>query len=85
MCIKDPGRTEFDGFAELYCARIITSTSHTVPLHGRSTRIRTLDPLVPNQVRYQTAPHSDELVAGGGLEHTQAELMRLTFTLNPRD
>ena len=26
---------------------------------GRSTRIRTLDPLVPNQVRYQTAPHSD--------------------------
>jgi len=44
-----------------------------------------LDPLVPNQVRYQTAPHSDELVAGGGLEHTQAELMRLTFTLNPRD
>ena len=24
------------------------------------------------------------LVAGGGLEHTQAELMRLTFTLNPR-
>ena len=27
-------------------------------LIGRSTRIRTLDPLVPNQVRYQTAPHS---------------------------
>ena len=26
--------------------------------YGRSTRIRTLDPLVPNQVRYQTAPHS---------------------------
>ena len=26
---------------------------------GRSTRIRTLDPLVPNQVRYQTAPHSE--------------------------
>ena len=25
---------------------------------GRSTRIRTLDPLVPNQVRYQAAPHS---------------------------
>ncbi len=24
------------------------------------------------------------LVAGGGLERTQAELMRLTFTLNPR-
>ena len=29
---------------------------------GRSTRIRTLDPLVPNQVRYQTAPHSDKLI-----------------------
>ena len=26
---------------------------------GRSTRIRTLDPLVPNQVRYQTALHSE--------------------------
>ena len=26
---------------------------------GRSTRIRTLDPLVPNQVRYQAALHSD--------------------------
>ncbi len=31
---------------------------------GRSTRIRTLDPLVPNQVRYQTAPHSEtEIIA----------------------
>src|SRR3954471_16781802 len=27
---------------------------------GRSTRIRTLDPLVPNQVRYRTAPHSEK-------------------------
>ena len=36
------------------------STLHMLPLDsvGRSTRIRTLDPLVPNQVRYQTAPHS---------------------------
>jgi hypothetical protein len=30
-------------------------------IDGRSTRIRTLDPLVPNQVRYQTAPHSEAL------------------------
>jgi hypothetical protein len=32
---------------------------------GRSTRIRTLDPLLPKQVRYQTAPHSDmeEIIA----------------------
>jgi hypothetical protein len=28
-------------------------------IYGRSTRIRTLDPLVPNQVRYQTALHSE--------------------------
>src|SRR5450830_392903 len=27
---------------------------------GRSTRIRTLDPLVPNQVRYRAAPHSED-------------------------
>jgi hypothetical protein len=33
--------------------------SHFLML-GRSTRIRTLDPLVPNQVRYRTAPHSEE-------------------------
>ena len=35
--------------------------AHTVSFFeffGRSTRIRTLDPLVPNQVRYQAAPHS---------------------------
>ena len=39
------------------------SAVYTIPplshKFGRSTRIRTLDPLVPNQVRYQTAPHSD--------------------------
>jgi hypothetical protein len=29
---------------------------------GRSTRIRTLDPLVPNQVRYQAAPHSEAVI-----------------------
>jgi hypothetical protein len=27
---------------------------------GRSTRIRTLDPLLPKQVRYRAAPHSEE-------------------------
>ena len=27
--------------------------------NGRSDRIRTYDPLVPNEVRYQTALHSD--------------------------
>ncbi len=31
----------------------------TLGFVGRSGRIRTCDPLVPNEVRYQTAPHSD--------------------------
>jgi hypothetical protein len=40
----------------------VRSVAATDPLNfGRSTRIRTLDPLVPNQVRYQTAPHSEGL------------------------
>ncbi len=29
-------------------------------LNGRSERIRTFDPLVPNQMRYQTALRSDK-------------------------
>ena len=29
---------------------------------GRSTRIRTLDPLVPNQVRYRAALHSEDSI-----------------------
>ena len=32
---------------------------HFLDLIGRSDRIRTYDPLVPNEVRYQTALHSD--------------------------
>ena len=28
-------------------------------MNGRSERIRTFDPLVPNEVRYQAALHSD--------------------------
>ncbi len=35
---------------------------------GRSTRIRTLDPLVPNQVRYQAALHSDEILQAKAIE-----------------
>ena len=34
-------------------------------LCGRSERIRTSDPLVPNEVRYQTALHSDTTLLGG--------------------
>ena len=37
------------------------STARSLQLNfGRSTRIRTLDPLVPNQVRYRAALHSEE-------------------------
>ena len=35
-------------------------------MNGRSDRIRTYDPLVPNEVRYQTALHSDTC---GGSAH----------------
>ena len=57
-------------FSLLWCIRIDSflfftlRCSHSCLIHrhiisfGRSTRIRTLDPLVPNQVRYQTALHS---------------------------
>ncbi len=31
--------------------------------HGRNERIRTSDPFVPNEVRYQAAPHSEIFVA----------------------
>ncbi|CAH1670567.1 hypothetical protein CHELA40_13444 [Chelatococcus asaccharovorans] len=34
---------------------------------GRSERIRTSDPLVPNEVRYQTALHSDIACREAGL------------------
>jgi hypothetical protein len=33
---------------------------------GRSERIRTFDPLVPNEVRYQAALHSDNAASGAG-------------------
>jgi hypothetical protein len=35
--------------------------SSTPPNFGRGTRIRTLDPLLPKQVRYQTALHPDDV------------------------
>ena len=37
-----------------------SQTSITIEFIGRSGRIRTCDPLIPNQVRYQAALHSDE-------------------------
>jgi hypothetical protein len=35
--------------------------SQALEEYGRSERIRTSDPLVPNEVRYQTALHSDDV------------------------
>jgi hypothetical protein len=37
-------------------------------VYGRGDRIRTCDPLVPNQVRYQPAPLPD----GAAVRHTSA-------------
>jgi hypothetical protein len=39
----------------------VTNVSGMDPKNGRSERIRTSDPLLPKQVRYQTALHSDNL------------------------
>ena len=36
------------------------SEDSAILIFGRSTRIRTLDPLVPNQVRYRAALHSEK-------------------------
>jgi hypothetical protein len=55
--------------------------------NGRSTRIRTLDPLLPKQVRYQAALHSD----GIDILHRQGYFrqillnfaLRCTFLLTP--
>jgi hypothetical protein len=49
------------------CLRHICSRKQagTIELpNGRSERIRTSDPLVPNEVRYQAAPHSDTTRSG---------------------
>ena len=49
-------------------ARRLLVTGHKRGKLGRSDRIRTYDPLVPNEVRYQTALHSDMAACGvGGL------------------
>ena len=48
-------------------------------------RNRTAPLLLQSSLLLRFAEPILKLVAGGGLEHTQAELMRLTFTLNPRD
>src|SRR5450830_1467545 len=53
---------------------------------GRSTRIRTLDPLVPNQVRYRAAPHSEDQDNTGRIDFGQGsgETLCKLFTRGTR-
>ena len=46
---------------------------------GRSGEIRTPDPLVPNQMRYQTALHSAEAMAGEYTVHPQSATGKFIF------
>jgi len=46
------------------CFRCFLGTGTVELSNGRSERIRTSDPLVPNEVRYQAAPHSDTSRSG---------------------
>ena len=56
-------------------------------LNGRDDTIRTCDPLVPSEVRYQTALHPDNLLLATALivntlSNTLYQLMHDNFTLN---
>jgi hypothetical protein len=46
-------------YASTYKFRVAYDRQVYISKNGRSTRIRTLDPLVPNQMRYQAALHSE--------------------------
>jgi hypothetical protein len=54
-CGKVKGRKPF-----IYAAQ----RASPLKMYGRNERIRTSDPFVPNEVRYQAALHSD-LIDGG--------------------
>jgi hypothetical protein len=41
--------------------RLMVYLVSTGEVFGRCERIRTSDPFVPNEVRYQAAPHTDNL------------------------
>ena len=47
--------------------------------NGRSGEIRTPDPLVPNQMRYQTALHSAEAMAGEYTVHPNSATGKFIF------
>ena len=57
----------------VYCGQ---QTKRTTANNGRGSKIRTCDPLVPNQVRYQTAPCPDGPIDTGKLNRFQARKNR---------
>lgn len=48
---------------------------------GRNERIRTSDPFVPNEVRYQAAPHSDLILVTSGVK-TDDQVIELLIVAN---
>ena len=48
---------------------------------GRSSRIRTYDPLLPKQMRYQTALHSENLINEFDLSHRDLDFRYDEFCL----
>jgi hypothetical protein len=48
------------------CSETLFCRSKSLCLFGRSERIRTSDPIVPNDVRYQAALHSDVAALNAG-------------------
>ena len=61
-----------DVFPLALTAQITYYLSHCTPQvkarYGPSREIRTPDPLVPNQMRYQTALYTDKLAPEAGIE-----------------
>jgi hypothetical protein len=50
---------------------------------GRSTRIRTLDLIVPNDANYRAVLHSEKLVAGLGFEPRMAKAYETSLVTGP--
>ena len=52
--------------------------------NGRNERIRTSDPFVPNEVRYQAAPHSEISVAARSSVNADAQAIGSPILSNTR-
>ena len=55
----------------------------TGDLNGRCERIRTSDPFVPNEVRYQAAPHTDITARVLYQKRTAEPIARFMRAINP--